>query len=190
MLILFYSFHTSSVDNEAGRASGHADVPLSALGRQQARELGQRYAAQPFDAVFSSDLQRAVLTAELAFADRLLPLVRDARLRECDYGNLTQAPFVQVERERRQHLMEPFPQGESVFMVVQRVGDFLRDILRDYDGKTIAVIGHGATRYGLEYWCHTASLEEIVFAPHEWRTSNIWRYEVQEENFTRRSFVP
>ncbi len=37
MLTLFYSPHMTSVDNEAGRASGHADVPLSALGRQQAQ---------------------------------------------------------------------------------------------------------------------------------------------------------
>ncbi len=41
MLTLFYSPHMTNVDNEAGRASGHADVPLSALGRQQAQELGQ-----------------------------------------------------------------------------------------------------------------------------------------------------
>ena len=43
MLTLFYSPHMSSVDNETGRASGHADVPLSPLGLQQTRELGQHY---------------------------------------------------------------------------------------------------------------------------------------------------
>ena len=41
MLALFYSPHATSVDNEAGLASGHADVPLSGLGRRQARELGR-----------------------------------------------------------------------------------------------------------------------------------------------------
>jgi alpha-ribazole phosphatase/probable phosphoglycerate mutase len=44
MLTLFYSPHMTSIDNEAGRACGHADVPLSALGRQQAQEPGQQYA--------------------------------------------------------------------------------------------------------------------------------------------------
>jgi broad specificity phosphatase PhoE len=52
MLTLFYSPHMTSVDNEAGRASGHADVPLSALGRKLAQELGQHYATETINAVF------------------------------------------------------------------------------------------------------------------------------------------
>ncbi|HLZ58333.1 MAG TPA: histidine phosphatase family protein [Ktedonosporobacter sp.] len=44
MLTLFYSPHMTSIDNEAGRASGHADVPLSETGQQRARELAQHYA--------------------------------------------------------------------------------------------------------------------------------------------------
>lgn len=74
-------------------------------------------------------------------------------------------------------------------MVVQHVGNFLREVLRDYDGKTIAVIGHGATTYGFEYWCSTASLEDIICTPSEWRASNIWRYEVQVEDFKWRSIA-
>lgn len=46
MLTLFYSPHMTSIDNETGRASGHADVPLSASGRTLALELGQHYAAE------------------------------------------------------------------------------------------------------------------------------------------------
>jgi broad specificity phosphatase PhoE len=45
MLTLFYSPHMTSVDNEAGRASGHADVPLSEAGRQRARELASSFFA-------------------------------------------------------------------------------------------------------------------------------------------------
>ena len=185
MLTLFYSPHMTSVDNEAGRASGHADVPLSALGRQQAQELGQHYATESLDAVFCSDLQRASVTAEIAFSGRALPLVRDARLRECDFGQLTQCSPFQLEEER--HITEPFPNGESMLMVVQRVGAFLRDVLREYDEKTIVVIGHRATRYGLEYWCGDTSLEEIVHAPWQWREIPVWRYELHAHDLERRS---
>jgi broad specificity phosphatase PhoE len=178
MLTLFYSFHATSVDNEAWIASGYADVPLSAVGRQQARELGQRYSTEILDAVFSSDLQRAASSAAIAFAGRTLPLAQDARLRECDYGDMTQHPFAQIEKERAQRTTEPFPNGESFLMAAQRVDAFLRDVLRAYDGKKIVVIGHSATKYGLDYWCGDASLEEIILAPHEWRDSNIWRYEL------------
>jgi len=177
----------TSVDNETRRASGHADVPLSDLGRQQARELGQHYAAEAPDAIFCSDLQRAVLTAQIAFSDRALPIVPDARLRECDYGDLTQYPVARVEEEFPLRLTKPFPRGESLLMVVQRVGAFLRDVLREYDGKTIVVIGHRATKYGLEYWCGDVSLEDIVRTPWEWREVPIWRYELHAYNLEQRS---
>jgi alpha-ribazole phosphatase/probable phosphoglycerate mutase len=177
----------TSVDNEAGRASGHADVPLSALGRKLAQELGQHYATESLDAIFCSDLQRASATAEIAFSERALPLVPDARLREYDYGDLTQCPVAQVEEEFPQRITEPFPRGESLLMVVQRVGAFLRDVLREYDEKTIVVIGHRATRYGLEYWCGDTSLEEIVHTPWKWREIPIWRYELHARDLERHS---
>jgi broad specificity phosphatase PhoE len=178
MLTIYYSPHSTSVDNEAGRASGHADVPLSPIGQQQAKKRGQDYATITLDAVFCSDLQRAYVTAEIAFSERRLPIVRDSRLRECDYGELTQYPHNELALE--QHITEPFPNGESLFMVAQRVGTFLRGVVDDYDGKAIVVIGHRATKYGLDYWQGHKSLEEIVRTPWEWKDIPIWRYELGE----------
>ncbi len=187
MLTVFYSPHSTSADNEAGRASGHADVPLSPLGRQQAWELGQHYTRQAIDAVFCSDLQRASATAEIAFSGRALPVVRDVRLRECNFGKLTQCSPLQLEEER--HITEPYPDGESILMVVQRVGGFLRDALHQYDGKRIVVIGHRATKHGLEYWCGDASLEEIVRTRWQWRDIPIWRYELHARDLERHAVV-
>jgi broad specificity phosphatase PhoE len=51
MLTLFYSPPMTSVDNEAGRASGHADVPLSVSGQKLARELGQYYVSEPLHTI-------------------------------------------------------------------------------------------------------------------------------------------
>lgn len=189
MLTLFYSPHMTSVDNEARRASGHADVPLSEAGRQQAQELGQHYAATPLDAVFCSDLRRAVETTQIAFADRGLPINPDARLREYDYGDMTQYPVAEVEAEFPRRLTHPFPNGESLLMVVQRVGAFLREIWQEYDGKTILIIGHRATRYALEYWCGSASLQEIVEAPWPWLKIPIWRYELHAGDLERRAAI-
>ncbi len=185
MLTLFYSPHMTSVDNEAGRASGHADVPLSPPGRQRARELGQQYATQSLDAVFCSDLQRASATARIAFAGRALPIAPDARLRECDYGDLTRYPVAQVDEEFARRITEPFPHGESLLMVAQRMGAFLHDILRAYAGKAVVVIGHRATRYALEYWCGDASLGDIVRTSWEWREVPIWRYELRAQHLGR-----
>jgi broad specificity phosphatase PhoE len=187
MLTLFYSPHMTSVDNETRIASGHADVPLSALGRNQAQELGQHYATVTLNAIFYSDLQRASTTAQIAFSQRDLPLVPDARLREYDYGDLTQHPIAEVEEQFLWRITEPFPHGESLLMVVQRIGAFLRAVLHQYDGKAIGVIGHRATRYGLEYWCGNASLEEIIRTPWEWREIPIWRYELDAHTLEQRS---
>lgn len=178
MLTILYSPHMTSIDNEAGIASGHVDVPLSALGKQQAQELGQHYATKLFDAVFCSDLQRACVTSEIAFSACSVPIIHDARLREYDYGEMTQYPRAEVEEEFVKRITEPFPNGESLLMVTQRVGDFLRDVLCEYDGKTIVVIGHRATRYALEYWCGNTSLEEIVHIPWEWLEVPIWHYKL------------
>src|SRR5262249_14625719 len=122
-------------------------------------------------------LQRAWMTAERAFSGRNVPIIRDARLRECDFGKYTQHPPDSLALE--QHITQPYPDGESILMVIERVGDFLRDVLRDYDNKTIVVIGHRVTRYGLEYWSGSTSLEAIVGAPWEWRDIPIWRYEFE-----------
>ena len=187
MLTVLYSPHATSVDNEAKCASGHNNVPLSQLGEEQAQELGRHYATQTFDALFCSDLQRAVKTAEIAFSARGLPRTLDARLRECDYGALTQCPRAQMEEEFPRRIREPFPGGESISMVVQRVCTFLHDTLAAYDGKTIVVIGHRATKYALAYWNGDTSLDELVNAPEAWLDIPIYRYEIHESNLVRRA---
>jgi hypothetical protein len=71
-------------------------------------------------------------------------------------------------------------------MVVCRVGAFLRDCLPQYNRNTIVVIGHRATRYGLEYWCSGDSLEDIVRATWEWREVPIWRYQLHLSKLEKR----
>jgi broad specificity phosphatase PhoE len=91
-MILVFETHATSFDNEAGLASGWYDVDLSPAGEAQARALGERRRDEALAAIYSSDLRRAVRTAEIAFGDRGLPIVQDRRLRECDYGRLTRQP--------------------------------------------------------------------------------------------------
>ena len=186
MLTVYYSPHATSVDNEAGRASGHADVPLSDQGRQVALALGRHYADIPVHAAFCSDLRRAADTAALMFGERGAPIIHDARLREFDYGTMTQRPREQVEAEFPRRITTPFPDGESMLMVVERVGGFLSDTLTAYDGKVVVVIGHRGTKWGLDYWTGRQSLEEIVLMPWEWREIPIWRYSLVSGDMAQR----
>lgn len=186
MLTLFFSPHSASVDNERGHASGFADVPLAPSGEKQACELAKHYQAIGLDAIFSSDLQRASRTSELIFADRRLPIYLDARLRELDYGELSQYPTEQIKIEMLSRIREPFPGGESIAQAVQRVGDCLMDILRYYDGKSVAIIGHRATKYGIEYLHGYETLDALVQSPWEWLDVPIWRYEFDVQRFDLR----
>jgi broad specificity phosphatase PhoE len=130
-----------------------------------------------------------VATAEIAFGDRGVPIVPDARLREYDYGDLTQHAVAEVEAEFPRRIAEPFPNGESLEMVVRRVGAFLRDRWPNDDGKTLVVIGHRATRYGLEYWCGEQTLAEIVASAWPWLDVPIWRYAVRTSDLERRAAI-
>ena len=82
---IIFEYHSTSTDNEAGVASGWRDPPLSEKGREQAKQLGERRRGAQIDAVFCSDLRRAVETAGIAFGGEGVPIHPDHRLREYDY---------------------------------------------------------------------------------------------------------
>lgn len=123
-VILHFETHATSLDNEAGLASGWHDVALSARGEEQARALGLRYRNVPLAAVYTSDLERAWRTAELAFGPAGKPR-RDPRLRECDYGALTRRPSAEIDAERLARIDEPFPGGESYREATGRIRSWL-----------------------------------------------------------------
>ena len=89
---LVYETHSTSVDNEVGRATGWLGGTLSETGREQARLLGERRRNDGIDLVVASDLNRAVETARIAFDGSAIPVTLDWRLRECDYGSMNGMP--------------------------------------------------------------------------------------------------
>ncbi|HUC02087.1 MAG TPA: histidine phosphatase family protein [Candidatus Paceibacterota bacterium] len=175
MVTIIFEPHSTTFDNEAHVASGHNDVALSPLGEQQSKEMGERYKDVKFDAIFCSDLQRAYRSAELAFGSKF-PIIRGARLRECDYGDHTKMPSAEVEKEKPQRITVPFPNGESYMQATARMKAFLADLLKNHGGETVMVIGHRATQYALENLINKIPLETIVPAPWKWQPG--WRYEL------------
>ena len=89
---IVFETHSTSEDNERGIATGWLPGRLSRLGREQARQLGERRRDDGIVVVFTSDLSRAVETAEIAFSDSDIPVLHDWRLRECDYGQYNGTP--------------------------------------------------------------------------------------------------
>ncbi|MFA5023225.1 MAG: histidine phosphatase family protein [Candidatus Paceibacterota bacterium] len=173
MITIIFEAHGTTFDNEAHLSSGHNDVALSPLGEQQSREMGERYKDDHFDAIFVSDLQRAVRSAEIGFGNKW-PIIKDARLRECDYGDLTKHSSEEVEGEKPKRIYEPFPNGESYEQTTERMRSFLADLAKNYDGKRVMIIGHRATQYGLENLINGVSLEQLISTKFKWQPG--WEY--------------
>lgn len=176
MITILFESHGITLDNEAQVASGHFDVELSKLGQEQAQELGRRYHSISLDAIFCSDLKRSYETAKIAFEKQNIPMVIDKRLRECDYGDWTRYPSNFIDQEKENHIRMPFPNGESYEQTSDRMKLFLEDLRTQYENKTVLIIGHRATQYGLEHWIHTLPLEKVVTAPWKWQPG--WTYQL------------
>lgn len=173
MVTIIFEAHSTTLDNQSHLSSGHFDVELSELGIKQSKELGERYKDDIFDVIFCSDLQRSYKTAEIAFGNRF-PIIKDARLRECDYGDLTRHPSEEVDGEKPKRISVPFPNGESYEDTAKRIKKFLDDLLKNYDGKKVMIIGHRATQYGLEHWIKGISVYDTVTTPWKWQPG--WTY--------------
>ncbi|MBQ2651377.1 MAG: histidine phosphatase family protein, partial [Clostridia bacterium] len=146
--------HGLSEYNKARRFQGHLDIPLHAIGLEQA-EASAKYVLEHYkvDRVYSSDLSRAAQTAR-PIADALgLPLELDARLREIDMG-LWQglgfeeaiARFPETERIRKECLGKlRYDGGESYGDVMARARACADEIAAQNEGKTVVLASHGGT---------------------------------------------
>jgi broad specificity phosphatase PhoE len=171
---LVYETHSTTTDNEAGIATGWLEGRLSDRGRRQAEALGERRRDDGIEAVYSSDLGRAVETAQIAFGGSEIPIFEDRRLRECDYGTLNGRPVPEIDAVRLDHVDEPFPGGESYRDVVERTRSFLGDLPEELDGARVVLIAHSANRWALEHLLEGKELEELVNAPFDWQEG--WYY--------------
>ncbi len=144
-----YFVHGTTTDNEQDISSGWSDAQLSDLGVQQSRDLGETLAGNHFDVVFCSDLKRAVASVHHTWGGKF-PVIQDARLRECNYGDFNAKPSEVVEPLQEQSVTKPMPNGESYEMVKSRIADFLADLKISHNGKSVAIVGHKAPQLALE----------------------------------------
>ena len=174
-LRLVYETHAITTDNEAGIATGWLPGALSARGRETAAELGRRRRDDGIDAIYVSDLERALETVRIAFPETAIPVFVDERLRECNYGVLNAAPASELEVAK--HVDVPYPGGESYRDVVARTRAFVDAIGRRHDGGRVLVVAHSANRLALDHLVHARDLNELIRDPFEWQPG--WEYELE-----------
>jgi 2,3-bisphosphoglycerate-dependent phosphoglycerate mutase len=175
---IVFETHSITEDNENGIATGWLPGRLSAAGRVQAAELGSRRAHGGIATVFSSDLARATETAAIAFGGTTIPVQLDWRLRECDYGLLNGSPAAEMHAHRADYIDKPYPDGESWRQAATRVESFVADLIAHWSGRCVLVIGHVATRWGLDHLLLGTPLEELARREFDWQPG--WEYTAAE----------
>ena len=137
--------------NRQGRFQGQSDVPLNSAGHAQAQRLAARLAAEPQDALFTSDLQRARQTAAPLAAAWARTPVALAGLREQNFGMLEglQASTIQAQHPvlwagwLQQDLDFAAPGGESQRQFYTRVLAAVQALAAAHAGQRLVVVTHG-----------------------------------------------
>lgn len=138
--------------NRELRFQGQLDVPLNTTGLEQARRVAERLAQESMQVLISSDLQRALQTAQ-AVASRVQPLdpVLDAGLREQHFGVVEGLRVPDIQQRYPQAWEQwvrfeadfTFEGGESTRAFHARVLAAVRALAQRHSGQTLAVVTHG-----------------------------------------------
>ena len=143
--------HGNTELNSAQIFVGHTDVELSAVGYSQVERLRDRLSAEKIDVIYSSDLKRALVTAETIASRHQLAVIACPELREINYGNLDGLTFAEIRRLYPEvaelcadwSLQLKFPDGESVDELKQRVSRFLDRLKQHTPQQTVLIVAHG-----------------------------------------------
>ncbi len=153
---LFLIRHGQSGGNVDGRFGGHSDTALSELGVAQAGATAKHLASERIDALYSSDLPRAVQTAEPLAELTGLELNKTYAFRERHVGVLEGLTFGESKDQYpddyyalvNRDINHVITEGESYRQLLQRGTGALSEILRTYSGKNVAIYSHtGAICY-------------------------------------------
>jgi broad specificity phosphatase PhoE len=143
--------HCEAQGNTNGVFQGHTDCDISGNGATQLELLGVRCRNMPIDAIFSSPLKRAVVTAEAINRYHGLPIQIEPRLMEIDGGEWEGKPWKELPnlypKESENWNIRPYDfipnGGESMRAVYSRMWEGITDIVRQNRDKTVCIASHG-----------------------------------------------
>ena len=169
MLKIYLARHGQNEDNASGILNGHRDLPLTAIGVAQAREVaGQiKDAGLKFDVILSSPLNRAFVTAEIiSELNRFPQPIIMPELIERDFGVMSGKSQSNIEELCAPDIIKTktityflSPEGAETFPdLLERAKQLLEKIEEEYKGGSILLVTHGdfgkmmyAQYYGLDW---------------------------------------
>ncbi|MDR1044648.1 MAG: histidine phosphatase family protein [Candidatus Adiutrix sp.] len=152
-LRLFFIRHGQTENFDVPPFNGWRDASLTDYGRRQLDQVAAGLAAVPFDAVYSSDLSRAVYGGERLARAVGRDLLVDPKWREMHFGRWEGLTYQEIYGEDRDFARRisspeggdlPFPGGESSVIFTRRVSEALSGLRQNFpDGGRVAVVCHG-----------------------------------------------
>ncbi len=147
---LYLVRHGQSAGNAEGRFGGHGPTPLSKLGQKQARLTAEALKKEGISAIYTSDLFRAVQTAEPLAELIKAPINEDASFRERHVGVLEGLTFDESKRDFpkdyyalvNRNIHHVITNGESYRQLLRRTTGVLWEILRRHQGEKVAIFSH------------------------------------------------
>ncbi len=149
---LILTRHGETDWNAENRIQGHSDIELNALGVLQAEALARRLVGVHIDAIYTSDLKRALVTASAVRARKpAAPFTITTELRERNYGKLEGLRWDEIRNLHPDDAAifrtgDPAyaPEGgESKIQVRDRVAAFLDTIVEKHPDETVLLVSHG-----------------------------------------------
>ena len=169
--------HGETSWNVDSRIQGHLDIPLNDTGLWQAQRAGAALAGEQFDAIYSSDLQRALVTAQAVGSATGCPVQPDTGLRERCFGSFEGRTFKEIEAElpeqalrwrKRDPEFVPDDGGESLLMLRGRIQHTVDRLAAPHMGGQIALVAHGGV---LDILYRLATRQDLQ-APRTWELGN------------------
>ncbi len=168
--------HGETAWNVDTRLQGQLDVPLNDRGREQARRAAQALFDETPDVVYSSDLSRALETAQSAAALLGRPVLTDTGLRERHFGVWQGHTYAEVEqrwpelseRWRRREAGFGPEQGETLQGFFDRVVACVSRLAAAHPGQTVLMVAHG----GVLDCLYRAASRIALDAPRTWELPN------------------
>lgn len=151
MVKVYLIRHAEAAGNIGHFIQGRTNTLLSDVGEIQRGFLAERFRDIHLDSIYSSPLDRAVLTAEAVNKYHSLDIIKDEDLIEMDFGDWENQPLEKLSSidekafELWQNDMKHFraPHGESMAEAYDRIAAAVGRIAGGNEGKTIAIVSHG-----------------------------------------------
>ena len=187
--IMYAVRHGETEWNRAGKMQGWHDSPLTDLGLLQAKATAEGMAGRGVEIIYTSDLKRAIDTANIIAEKIGVEVITDPRLRERNMGDmegLTHEMYGQIAPHllKKYLMFEPewsIPGGESLVQRTERCVYAAKDICQNHPGQTILIVGHGGVLSSFFHYAVGLGLER----PRCFSLFNacISRFTVNEDNW-------